>query len=114
MVAVPVAMGCVFIIPPEIAKSKDEPDPRNPKWKSLDLIGISILTGMPHLREMPIANSTNKTLSVALVLFIYAVTSGSADGWATPGVLAPLVVSILLIVGFFYWETLIPTEKAAM
>ena len=55
MVAIPVAMACVFIIPPEIAKSKDEPDPRNPKWKCLDLIGISILTGMPHPREMLIA-----------------------------------------------------------
>ncbi|KAF8552681.1 MFS general substrate transporter [Imleria badia] len=95
IVAIPVSMACVFIIPPEVARSKAEPDPRNPKWKSLDLMGISILT-------------------VALVLFIYAVTSGSTDGWATAGVLTSLIISILLIIGFFYWETLIPTEKAAI
>lgn len=114
IIAIPVALACVFIIPSEVAKCEVEPDPCKPKWKSLDLIGISVLTGTSHLREMLITYSADIALSVALILVIYAVTSGSADGWATVGVLTPLVVSILLIVGFFYWETLIPTKKAAM
>jgi len=42
------------------------------------------------------------------------VTSGSTDGWGSAIVLAPLVISISMMVGFFYWETLVPAEKAAM
>lgn len=45
IVAIPVALGCLFIIPPEIAKSQDEQGTSGPKWKTLDLTGISILTG---------------------------------------------------------------------
>ncbi|KAF9220638.1 MFS general substrate transporter [Gyrodon lividus] len=95
LVAMPVALGCLFIIPPEVAKSADEPDTRIAKWKSLDLIGVSLLT-------------------VALILFIFAITSGSVDGWATAAVLVPLIISILMIAAFFYWETLIPVDKAAI
>ncbi|KIJ67200.1 hypothetical protein HYDPIDRAFT_127048 [Hydnomerulius pinastri MD-312] len=95
LVAAPVALGCLFIIPAHIAKPADQPDPRISKWKSLDLIGVSILT-------------------VAIILFIFAVTSGSADGWATGQVLGPLIVSVLLTIGFFYWETVIPADKAAI
>ncbi|KAH0835592.1 major facilitator superfamily domain-containing protein [Lanmaoa asiatica] len=114
IIAIPVALGCLFIIPPEVAKSKVEFDTRNAKWKSLDLIGISILTGVPHLHKILITYSANIAPLVALILFIYAVTSGSADGWATAGVLVPLIISILLTVGFFYWETLTPVDKAAI
>ncbi|KAG1748162.1 major facilitator superfamily domain-containing protein [Suillus lakei] len=95
IVAVPVALACVFIIPPEISKTTDNLEPAAAKWKSLDLLGVSILT-------------------VALILFIFAVTSGSTDGWASAIVLVPLIVSILMVVGFFYWETLIPVDKAAI
>ncbi|KAH7929188.1 MFS general substrate transporter [Leucogyrophana mollusca] len=94
LVAVPVALGCVFIIPPQ-PEVLDGPEPKVAKWKRLDLIGVSALT-------------------VALILFIFAVTSGSTDGWATATVLVPLIISILLIFGFFYWETLLPVDKAAI
>lgn len=114
IIAIPVALACLFIIPPGIAKSKNRSDGRSAKWESLDVIGVSILTGVPHLRGMVIAYSVDKTPPAALILFIYAVTSGSTDGWATAGVLAPLIISILLTVGFFYWETLIPIDRAAM
>jgi len=66
-----------------------------PRWRSLDLVGVSILTA-------------------ALILFIFAITSGSADGWATAAVLVPLVVSILMVVAFFWYETRIPPETAAV
>ncbi|KAG1864990.1 major facilitator superfamily domain-containing protein [Suillus subalutaceus] len=95
IVAVPVALACVFIIPPEISKTTDNLEPAVAKWKSLDLIAVSILT-------------------VALILFIFAVTSGSTDGWPSAIVLVPLIISILMVIGFFYWETLIPVDKAAI
>ncbi|KAG8215712.1 major facilitator superfamily-domain-containing protein [Butyriboletus roseoflavus] len=114
IVAIPVALGCLFIIPMEIAMSRNEPDTHSAKWKSLDLIGISILTGVPHLFEILIANSAYVSPLAALILFIYAVTSGSADGWATARVFIPLIISIFLIVLFFYWETLIPDHNAAI
>ncbi|KAF8840134.1 MFS general substrate transporter [Paxillus ammoniavirescens] len=95
LIAIPVALACLFIIPPEIAKSADKPKTRIAKWKCLDLIGVSILT-------------------VAIILFIFAVTSGSTDGWATAQVLVPLIMSVSMIAGFFYWETVVPIDKAAI
>ncbi|KIJ19716.1 hypothetical protein PAXINDRAFT_166798 [Paxillus involutus ATCC 200175] len=95
IIAIPVALACLFIIPPEIAKSEDKSDARIAKWKRLDLIGVSILT-------------------VAIILFIFALTSGSADGWATAEVLIPLIMSILMMAGFFYWETVTPADRAAI
>ncbi|KIJ19689.1 hypothetical protein PAXINDRAFT_109152 [Paxillus involutus ATCC 200175] len=95
LIAIPVALVCLFIIPPEITKSADRPNTRIAKWKCLDLIGVSLLT-------------------VATILFIFAVTSGSADGWATAQVLVPLIMSVLMTAGFVYWETVIPVDKAAI
>lgn len=55
IVAIPVALGCLFVIPPEAARSRNESDRHSAKWKSLDLIGILILTGVPHLHEILIS-----------------------------------------------------------
>ncbi|KAG1745449.1 MFS general substrate transporter [Suillus paluster] len=65
------------------------------KFKSLDVIGISILTA-------------------AVILFIFAVTSGSIAGWGSAMTLAPLVISFAMISLFFYWEALLPVEGAAV
>jgi MFS family permease len=108
IVAVPVALAGVFIIPPQIAKA----EPEAARWKTLDLIGVSILTGT-NIRAYPSLH-LSPAPTVALILFIFAVTSGSTDGWASAIVLAPLVISVSMMVGFFYWETLVPAEKAAM
>ncbi|KAG0704079.1 major facilitator superfamily domain-containing protein [Suillus ampliporus] len=95
IVAVPVALACVFIIPPQTTKTTDNPEHATAKWKCLDLVGVSILTA-------------------ALILFIFAGTSSSTDGWASAIVLVPLIISISMVVGFFYWETLVPVENAAI
>ncbi|KAG2068126.1 MFS general substrate transporter [Suillus decipiens] len=95
IVAVPAALACVIVIPPEVSNTKDNIEPAAAKWKSLDILGVSILT-------------------IALILFIFAVTSGSTDGWASVIVLVPLIISILMVIGFFYWETLIPVDRAAI
>ena len=51
---------------------------------------------------------------VALILFIFAITSGSESGWATAQVLAPLIISIFMLAGFFLWERRIPQDIAAV
>ncbi|KAH7912270.1 major facilitator superfamily domain-containing protein [Hygrophoropsis aurantiaca] len=94
IVAGPVTLACIFLIPAQ-SNNADGVDPSITKWKRLDLIGVS-------------------TLTVAIILFIFAITSGSTDGWGTAIVLAPLIISILLVVGFFYWETITPADKAAI
>ncbi|KAG2113223.1 major facilitator superfamily domain-containing protein [Suillus clintonianus] len=94
-VASPVALVCFFIIPSQIGETVGSFDPEKAKWKTLDLVGIVILT-------------------VAFILFIFAVTSGSTVGWKSPMVLVLLIVSILMVVGFFYWETLLPVNEAAI
>ena len=52
--------------------------------------------------------------SAAIILFIFSVTSGSNNGWATPYVLAPLIISALLLGAFFFWESHIDEADAAM
>ena len=54
------------------------------------------------------------TIIVALILFIFAITSGSESGWATAQVLAPLIISIFMLTGFFLWERQIPQDIAAV
>ncbi|KAJ8495123.1 hypothetical protein ONZ45_g13001 [Pleurotus djamor] len=65
------------------------------KLKRMDIIGVSILT-------------------IALVLFVFAVTSGSISGWGSAQVIANLVISIVLVILFFLWEMYIPEELAAL
>ncbi|KAI0628440.1 MFS general substrate transporter [Trametes polyzona] len=52
--------------------------------------------------------------SVALILFIFAITSGSEDGWSSARVLAPLIISVFLMVAFFSWEAFMPASDAAV
>ncbi|KAK7681756.1 hypothetical protein QCA50_015103 [Cerrena zonata] len=94
LVAIPISGVCTFLIPPQL-KREDDDQVQAAKWKSLDLLGISILTA-------------------ALILFIFAVTSGSSSGWASAGVLVPLIISVFMVVGFFVYETKIPAEVAAV
>jgi len=63
--------------------------------KKVDVVGVSLLTA-------------------ALVLFVFAVTDGAAVGWAKAETLAPLVISVVLGVGFFVWEAHIPEDRAAV
>ena len=54
------------------------------------------------------------TCVVALILFIFAMTSGSTSGWGSPAVVAPLIIAVFLVGGFFYFETTIPPDRAAI
>ncbi|EJC99629.1 MFS general substrate transporter [Fomitiporia mediterranea MF3/22] len=65
------------------------------QFKRLDPVGITSLT-------------------IALILFIFAVTQGSIDGWGNAKVITPLVVSVVLAAFFGFWESKIPEKFASV
>ncbi|THG96869.1 hypothetical protein EW026_g5038 [Hermanssonia centrifuga] len=92
LVAIPIGLLCVFLVP---QPNRGIDEPQHSRWKSLDVVGVSILTA-------------------ALILFIFAVTSGSSSGWGSALVLAPLVIAVFMVAAFFYYETVIPPAVAAV
>ena len=90
LVAIPVSILSLMLIPAQ-QKTKYE----SSKMQGLDIIGVSILT-------------------IALVLLVFGVTTGSSSGWGSAMTLAPLIISIFMIVAFFVYEAYIPEEKAAV
>ncbi|TBU44577.1 MFS general substrate transporter [Dichomitus squalens] len=95
LVCMPIAMLCIFLIPKQEPRLDDPAIHTGARWKSLDITGVSILT-------------------IALILFIFGVTSGTTSGWGSPAVLVPLIISVFLVGGFFYFETTIPADRAAI
>ncbi|KAI0791390.1 MFS general substrate transporter [Abortiporus biennis] len=96
VIAIPIASACTILIPEQTANPSDATHGSTAsRLKSLDLLGVT-------------------TLTVALILFIFAVTSASDAGWGSARVLAPLIISIFMVAGFFFYETLIPPEIAAV
>ncbi|GBE80918.1 major facilitator superfamily domain-containing protein [Sparassis latifolia] len=94
ILAVPSAVACIVLIPPQ-DKSESDNLTAKEKLRNLDLVGVGVLTA-------------------ALILFIFAVTSGSDAGWSSAEVLAPLIISVFMVAGFFFWETRLPPERAAI
>ncbi|CAE6413017.1 unnamed protein product [Rhizoctonia solani] len=88
IIAVPISITCTILIP---KTSRNEEN----KKSNFDFVGVFLLT-------------------VAVILFVYALTSGSVEGWRAAGVLAPLFVSIALTVAFFLWEAHINEDSAAL
>jgi len=95
LLAIPAALLCILVIPSQPDVPEEKRVSVAAKLKYLDLIGVSILTA-------------------ALILFIFALTSGSDAGWSSAQVLAPLIISVLMIVSFFVWEAKIPIERASV
>jgi hypothetical protein len=50
----------------------------------------------------------------SLILFIYAVTSGSVEGWSSAAVVSTLVLSVVSMAVFFLWENKIDERDAAL
>lgn len=92
ILAIPIGGLCMWLAP---TPRRGIDEPQSQRWKQLDLGGVSILTA-------------------ALILFIFAITSGSTVGWATAEVLVPLVISVFGVAGFFFFETRIPASTAAV
>lgn len=53
-------------------------------------------------------------LTAALILFVYAVTSGPVNGWGSANVIAPLVIALFMTVVFFVYEAKIEDHMAAL
>lgn len=92
-IATPASVAAAIFIPDDAHRQRK--NARKASIRELDLGGVAILT-------------------VALILFIYGITTGSATKWLSAGVLAPMVIAILLLVVFFIYETRIPEESAAL
>ncbi|KAJ7499582.1 MFS general substrate transporter [Mycena latifolia] len=85
----------VFVLAPSPDRPHISAMDKAKRFKRLDLLGVSMLT-------------------VGLVLFVYAVTSGSISGWNTAHCLAPLFISLLCVALFFIYEARLPEEMAAL
>ncbi|KLO16514.1 MFS general substrate transporter [Schizopora paradoxa] len=95
--AIAIAIASIFLIPSKkTLQTREEPKRTNAeKLKQLDIAGVAILT-------------------TALVLLVYSLTQGANKKWADGGVLAPLIISIFLIAGFLYYETLLPEDMVSV
>ena len=89
MMGVPIAIVSIWAVP------AGAPHDKTASFRRLDLPGVSLITA-------------------AMVLFVYAVTSGPASGWGTANVIAPLIISIALAVAFFIVEYYLPKDMAAL
>ena len=104
IVGIGIAIVCFFLIPNSVRDRA--------KKVNFDAIGVSILTSTFFLRI--IRPLTDEMITVAVILFIFAVTSGSTKGWATAYVLAPLIISIFVLGAFLVWESRIPPDDAVL
>ncbi|KAF8510477.1 MFS general substrate transporter [Hysterangium stoloniferum] len=96
MVALPVAGICSILIPSIISSRSEE--------SLAGAFGFSPSRESMHMKVLP----------ASLLLFILAVTSGSTSGWASPIVMAPLVISVAFLGLFIWWENHIPPATAAL
>jgi MFS family permease len=105
IIALPIAAACIYLIP--ATPSRDDS-----KVSQLDFVGVSTLTGefLPQLFD----NRILTAYTAAIILFVYALTTGSVSPWQSAGVLAPLFISVALVVAFFVWETRVDENNAAL
>ncbi|KAF8645758.1 hypothetical protein AX16_007625 [Volvariella volvacea WC 439] len=81
MVMIPLSVLALFLAPPTPEDQKGVT-----KLRDMDWLGLG-------------------TITLCLILFVYSLTEGNALGWATGGILAPLIISILLLPVFGFIET---------
>ncbi|KAJ8502791.1 hypothetical protein ONZ45_g11427 [Pleurotus djamor] len=78
ILTIPMA-GCSWFVLPPVEKKKPKQSRR------IDFAGVTILTA-------------------GLILFVYAISDGSEAGWQTPQVITTLILSVVLIIAFFFVE----------
>ncbi len=90
MVVIPFAVASWFVIPPQAPKVHTN----NLNGEKPTIVWLGVCT-----------------LTVGLILFVFAISSGSngtsGSEWATPRILVPLIVSILLFIAFFFIERVV-------
>lgn len=82
IVIIPFSIASFFLLPKEIHGFKQN---KEAKAQSLDLPGITVLTG-------------------GLILFVYAISDGNTEGWGSPQIITTLVLSVVLFAAFFVVE----------
>ena len=95
VLALPASAGAIFLIPSRLDESKGHRKRLAEKLHELDILGVMLLT-------------------VALVLFIFSLTTGSTGRWSQGIVIGPMIASAVLTAGFFYWESILPDDTAAL
>ncbi|KAG9092918.1 hypothetical protein FRC06_011738, partial [Ceratobasidium sp. 370] len=88
MIVLLIAAVCIYLIP-------TTPHHKDTKVSQLDFVGIS-------------------TLTAAIILFVYMLTTGSISPWASAGVLVLLFISVALVIAFFIWEIHIGEKNTAL
>ncbi|KAF9045143.1 major facilitator superfamily domain-containing protein [Panaeolus papilionaceus] len=93
IVSFSITAGILVLVPNSRGSSSSESF--GSKFKRLDVFGVTLF-------------------AISLILFIFALTSGSIDGWGSAEVLAPLIISIFIMLLFFVWEAYTPEYQAAL
>jgi hypothetical protein len=88
MITLPLAAFSAFIIPGGLKVTH-----HNAKTEKLDIFGVAALTG-------------------SLILLIFSLSEAPVRGWGTAEVLAPLIISLLMLVVFFWWQTQLEEANA--
>ncbi|ETW79692.1 major facilitator superfamily, partial [Heterobasidion irregulare TC 32-1] len=81
MLILPLAFAAFLLAPPSSAAARG-----HASLRSMDWLGLG-------------------TITLALILLVYAITEGNNRGWATGGILAPLLVAVALLPAFALIET---------
>lgn len=120
IVALPLSILVLVLLPsvpkaapaPLIGAEEDD-DPTEPRWKKLDFVGsltMTVALVLFILVRLSITVSPSlgwsESLTISPVAAYQGMTNGSIDGWSSAGFLAPLLISLLLLVpGFFVFES---------
>ncbi|KAJ7853760.1 major facilitator superfamily domain-containing protein [Mycena leptocephala] len=95
LVSVVITLSIVVLVPKLQRTTAESRAEKILRFRRLDLFGVFVFT-------------------VASILFIFSITSGSIDGWASAKVLAPIILSFFLFILFFVWEAKLPESNAAI
>ncbi|KAF5378229.1 hypothetical protein D9757_009136 [Collybiopsis confluens] len=89
------AVAVLILIPLRVSIGNSLNISQGERLKRLDAVGVT-------------------TLTVSLVLLVFAVTTGSVEGWGKAKIIVPLVLFLLLFIAFFQWEARLPEIMAAV
>jgi MFS family permease len=108
IVSLPTAIICSVLVPNVLEQPRTEDVESHGRWR----VKETLKKQFRQLKEIDIPGITMLTVSV--ILFIFAVTSGSTTKWGSAQVLVPLIASIVLVTIFFFYEARIPFYSAAL
>ncbi|WVQ81118.1 hypothetical protein IAT38_003240 [Cryptococcus sp. DSM 104549] len=93
--AITFTLVALVLLPRSMPPTYDHARDKLPRWRLMDVPGVFIMAG-------------------SLICFILSLTQGPIDGWGSASFMAPFVLCWPLAIGFFVWETKIPTRTAIL